>query len=67
MIEAGRGADSVPFKKTKEEKYMSTVHNDKPTREAYKVAIARMVKNIGDEKTLALIYRYILYLYTGKR
>lgn len=46
---------------------MSTVHNDKPTREAYKEAIARMVKNIGDEKTLALIYRYILHLYTGKR
>lgn len=45
--------------------YMNTVHNDKPTREAYRETIVRMVKNIGDKKTLAMIYRYILYLYTG--
>ena len=33
-------------------------------KNAYKAAIARMLKNIQDEKTLALIYKYILYLYT---
>jgi hypothetical protein len=36
-------------------------------RNAYKAAIARMLKNIQDEKTLALIYKYILYLYTRNR
>lgn len=46
---------------------MNAVHNDKPTKEAYKVAIVRMLKNIQDEKTLALIYKYILYLYTRNR
>ena len=34
---------------------------------AYKAAIERMLKNIKDEETLALIYRYIVYLYTRKR
>lgn len=66
MIEAGRGT-ACPYSKPKEGEYMSTVHNDKPTREAYKVAIDRMIENIGDEKTLAMIYRYILHLYKGKR
>lgn len=33
-------------------------------KNAYKAAIERMLKNIQDEKTLALIYKYILYLYT---
>lgn len=36
-------------------------------KNAYKAAIARMLKNIKDEETLALIYRYIVYLYTRKR
>lgn len=36
-------------------------------KEAYKAAIARMLKNIHDEKTLALIYKYVLYLYTRNR
>ena len=36
-------------------------------KNAYKAAIARMLKNIQDEKTLALIYKYILYLYTRNR
>ena len=31
---------------------------------AYKAAIERMLKNIQDEKTLAAIYKYIVYLYT---
>lgn len=34
---------------------------------AYKEAIERMLKNIQDEKTLALIYKYIVYLYTRQR
>lgn len=46
---------------------MNAVHNDKPTKEAYKVAIARMLKNIQDEQTLALIYKYVLHLYTRNR
>lgn len=33
-------------------------------KKAYKEAIERMLKNIQDEKTLALIYKYIVYLYT---
>ena len=46
---------------------MNAVHNEKPTKEAYKVAITRMLKNIQDEKTLALIYKYVLHLYTRNR
>lgn len=34
---------------------------------AYKEAIERMLKNIQDEKTLALIYKYIVYLYTRQK
>lgn len=52
---------------TKGGNYMNAVHNDKPTKEAYKVAIVRMLKNIQDEKTLALIYKYVLHLYTRNR
>lgn len=33
---------------------------------AYKAAIERMLKNIRDEETLRLIYKYIVYLYTRK-
>lgn len=36
-------------------------------KSAYKAAIERMLKNIDDEKALAMIYKYILYLYTRKR
>lgn len=36
-------------------------------KRAYKAAIERMLRNIDDEKTLAMIYQYILYLYTRKR
>ena len=36
-------------------------------KEAYKEAIERMLKNIQDEKTLALIYKYIVYLYTRQK
>ena len=36
-------------------------------KNAYKAAIARMLKNIQAEQTLALICKYILYLYTRSR
>ena len=36
-------------------------------KSAYKAAIERMLRHIDDEKTLALIYRYILYIYTRKK
>ena len=36
-------------------------------KSAYKAAIARMLQHIDDEKALALIYRYILYVYTRKK
>lgn len=35
-------------------------------KNAYKAAILRMLNQISDEKTLAMIYRYITYLYTRK-
>ena len=64
MIEAGT---VCPYQNRRRRKDMNTVHNDKPTKEAYRAAIARMVGNIEDRRVLAMIYRYILYLYTGKR
>lgn len=36
-------------------------------KRAYKAAIERMLRNIEDEATLAMIYKYVLYLYTRKR
>lgn len=36
-------------------------------KSAYKAAIERMLKNIDDEKALAMIYRYIVYIYTRKK
>lgn len=36
-------------------------------KSAYKAAIGRMLRHIDDEKALALIYRYILYIYTRKK
>lgn len=35
-------------------------------KRAYKAAIERMLRNIDDEAILAMIYKYILYLYTRK-
>lgn len=36
-------------------------------KSAYKAAIERMLRHIDDEKALAMIYRYILYIYTHKK
>ena len=36
-------------------------------KNAYKAAIARMLKNIHDDRRLKLIYKYILYLYIRNR
>ena len=36
-------------------------------KSAYKAAILRMIQNIKDEKTLRMIYKYVVYLYTGRR
>lgn len=36
-------------------------------KNATKAAIERMLKNIQDEKTLEMIYKYIVYLYIHKR
>lgn len=35
-------------------------------KNATKAAIERMLKNINDEKTLEMIYKYIVYLYIHK-
>ena len=36
-------------------------------KSAFKAAILRMIQNIQDEKTLRMIYKYVVYLYTGRR
>ena len=34
--------------------------------ETYQAVIARMLANIHDKRTLAMIYKYVVYLYTRK-
>lgn len=44
--------------------YTATRKGGGDMNDAYRAAIARMLKNIHDERLLRLVYRYVLYIYT---